>query len=95
MKLPHCLEMTVTRAEFLRLLPDAVGGAAFVEAAGAFQHSEGQRSWRIGFTPIAELKIGLIRLARHRVAFDFAGYDPEEIDAFMARFELYFRRGGG
>ncbi|TRZ57554.1 MAG: hypothetical protein D4S02_13590 [Rhodocyclaceae bacterium] len=95
MKLPRSFEMTVTRAEFLRLLPAAVGGAVFVEEADAFRHSEPDRSWRIVFTPLPELRIGLVKLARHRVEFEFEGYAADEIDAFMVRFELYFRRGGG
>lgn len=95
MKLPQCVEMTVTRAEFLRLLPAAVGGAAYVEGTDGFLHREPGRSWRIGFTALPELRIGLVRLARHRVEFEFEGYAVDEIDAFMARFELYTRRGGG
>ena len=95
MKLPQCVEMTVTRAEFLRLLPAAVGGAAFVEETDAFLHGEQDRSWRIGFSALPELRIGLVKLARHRVEFQFDGYADGEIDAFMARFEIYFRRGGG
>ena len=95
MKLPRCVEMTVTRAEFLRLLPAAVGGEVFVEEPDAFLHREPHRSWRILFTGLPELRIGLVRLARHRVEFQFEGYAEDEIEAFMARFELFTRRGGG
>ena len=95
MKLPLSFEMTVTRADFLRLLPAAVGGAMFVEEPDAFQHREPQRAWRIAFEPLPELRIGLIRLERHRVGFAFEGYREAEIEAFMARFELHYRRGGG
>jgi len=95
MKLPRSFEMTVTRAEFRRLLPAAVGGDAFVEEPDAFLHHEPERSWKIGFAALPELRIGLVRLARHRVEFEFDGYAADEIDVFMARFELYFRRGGG
>ena len=95
MKLPRSFEMTVARAEFLRLLPAAVGGAKYVEEADGFRHREGDRSWRITFTALTELRIGLVKLARHRVEFEFKGYAEDEIDAFMTRFELYTRRGGG
>lgn len=95
MRLPRSFEMTVTRAEFLRLLPAAVGGEVFVEEPDAFLHREPHRSWHIVFTGLPELRIGLVRLARHRVEFEFDAYSEDEIDAFMARFELYFRRGGG
>jgi len=95
MKLPRCFEMTATRAEFLRLLPAAVGGAAFVEEGNGFGHRETERSWHIAFTALPELRIALVSLVRHRVEFEFEGYAEDEIDAFMARFELYTRRGGG
>lgn len=95
MKLPRSFDMTVTRAEFLRLLPAAVGGSTFVEEPDGFVRRERDRCWRIGFAELPELRIGLVRLMRHRVEFEFEGYAVDEIEAFMARFELYFRRGGG
>lgn len=95
MKLPLRFEMTTTRADFLRLLPAAVNHVAFAEKGDAFFCCEGARGWRIGFQSLPQLRIGLVRLDRYRVDFEFTGYSEDEIDAFMARFELYFRRGGG
>ncbi len=95
MKLPPRFDMTTTRSDFRRLLPAAVNHAPFVEEDGAFVHRDGERGWRIGLAPLPQLRLGLIRLERHRVDFDFSGYSAQEIDAFMARFEIYFRRGGG
>lgn len=95
MKLPLRFDMTTTRADFRRLLPAAVDHVPFIEEDGAFVHREGKRGWRIGLASLPKLEIGLIRLERHRVDFDFDGYSPKEIDGFMARFEMYFRRGGG
>ena len=95
MKLPLGFDMTTTRADFRRLLPAAVAHAPFVEEGEAFVHRDGTRGWRIAITPLPKLEIGLIRLERHRVEFSFSGYAPNEIDAFMARFEAHFRRGGG
>ncbi len=95
MKLSLRLEMTATRADFLRLLPAAVNHVAFREEGEAFVYREGARGWRIGFEPLPQLRIGLLWLDRHQVDFDFTGYSAAEVEAFMARFELYFRRGGG
>ena len=95
MKLPLRFDMTTTRADFRRLLPAAVDHVAYVEEDGAFVHRDGARSWRIGLAPLPQLQIGLIRLERQRVEFEFAGFSAAEIDDFMARFERYFRRGGG
>ncbi|MFH1605386.1 MAG: hypothetical protein ABIH03_15940 [Pseudomonadota bacterium] len=95
MKLPLRLEMTTTRADFLRLLPAAVNHVAFSEEGEAFVYREGARGWRIGLQRLPQLRIGLLQLDRHQVDFVFTGYSEAEIDAFMARFEMYFRRGGG
>lgn len=95
MKLPLRFETTTTRADFVRLLPAAVGHADFTEDNETFVHREGDRQWRIRLVPLPELRLGLIRLERHRVEFAFEGYRAEEIAAFMERFELHFRRGGG
>jgi hypothetical protein len=95
MKLPPRFEMTITRADFRRLLPAAVNHVPFVEEDAAFVHRDGERGWRIGFASLPQLRLGLIRLERHQLDFDFDGYTLEEIDEFMARFEMYFRRGGG
>jgi len=95
MKLPPRFEMTITRAEFRRLLPAAVNHVAYAETDGAFVHRDGERGWRIGLEQLPQLRLGLIRLERHQVDFSFTGYAPGEIEDFMARFETYFRRGGG
>jgi hypothetical protein len=95
MKLPLRFDMTTTRAEFQRLLPAAVGHVPFAEEGGAFVHRGAGRGWRVSLTPLPQLEIGLIRLERQRVAFEFNGYSAAEIESFMARFERYFRRGGG
>ena len=95
MKLPLTFEMTTTLEEFRRRLPAAVGNVSFLEENGAFVHREDGRSWRIGLELLAPLQAGVMQLERYRVDFQFAGYAEREIEDFMARFEMYFRRGGG
>jgi len=95
MKLPLSFEMTTTLEEFRRRLPAAVGNVPFVEENGSFAHREGDRSWRIGLEPLPQLQAGAMQLERHRVDFQFSGYSDREVEDFMARFEMYFRRGGG
>lgn len=95
MKRPLRFDMTTTPSDFRRLLPAAVNHAPYVELDGSFVHRDSARAWRIGVEALPPLRIGLIRLERQRVLFDFDGYSESEIEQFMARFELYFRRGGG
>lgn len=95
MRLPLSFETSLTRADFLRLLPAAVGGEGFRDEGSVFRHEEQQRSWRISLEPLPQLEMGRVKMDRHRLTFAFEGYADAEIDRFMARFELYFRRGGG
>lgn len=87
--------MTITQAEFLRLLPAAVGGAAYRVEGDEIVHGDAGGGWRIVLTPLPELVLGLVRLERYRVIFSFAGYEAGEIAAFFRRFDLHFARGGG
>jgi len=95
MKLPLTFEMTTTLEEFRRRLPAAVGDVPFVEEGAVFVHREDGRSWRIGLEPLPHLRAGAMQLERYRVDFQFVGYAEREIEDFMARFEMHFRRGGG
>ena len=95
MKLPLSFESSTTGSELRRILPQAVGFLPFSDQGDCFVHHDGARSWRIGMTPLAVKTLGLISWRPMRIDFSFEGFAPEQIDAFMQRFELYFRRGGG
>lgn len=87
--------MAITREEFMRSLPAAVDFASYRIVDERIEHREPDRCWRIELQKLPDRTIGLLRLARHRVDFLFEGYSSEEIRHHMARFELYYRRGGG
>ncbi len=87
--------MAITREEFLRSLPAAVDFATYEIVGERIEHREPDRYWRIELQKLPDRTIGLLRLVRHRVDFLFEGYSPEELSRHMARFELYYRRGGG
>lgn len=88
-------DMTITRGEFLRSLPAAVDHASYDVGQREIRARDPARRWRIVLTPLPDLSLGLVRLARHRVEIFLAGYDPAATRRFLERFELYFRRGGG
>ena len=45
---------------------------------------------------VGRLAYGIFNISKSRIkVFGFDGYEDTEIDSFMTRFELYFRRGGG
>jgi hypothetical protein len=89
------LEMSLSREEFLRLLPGAVGPVVAVDVGGAFRGSDGPRRWTIRLQPLSGLRLGSVSLPRHRVEIRLDGYSEDEAGAFMARFHRGFQRGGG
>ncbi|GLH71806.1 hypothetical protein GETHLI_03080 [Geothrix limicola] len=86
--------MSLSRAEFLRLLPGAVGSVP-IEEAGTFGASDGRRCWTLRLCPLADQHVGSVNLPRHRVELRLEGYSDEEAAAFMVRFHRGFLRGGG
>ena len=88
-------DMTIARDEFLRSLPAAVAHAEFRIDGHEIRPLDPDRKWRIVINALADLSIGMIRLPRHRVEIFLTDCGAEETRVFLARFELYFRRGGG
>jgi len=87
--------MSLSRDEFLRSLPDAIGGADYVVAGDVIEGHEAARSWRIELAPLPELRIGLLVLPRQRVKITVWDCSAAAVEAFLARLALYQRRGGG
>lgn len=99
--------MTCTVAEWLRLLPPAIGSHEFeittVEAAGSASvqlcnPNSTQTviaSLQIRWHAAPPRHIALVRLPQLCVNFQFAGTHADERLAFMQRFDLFMQRGGG
>lgn len=86
--------MALTRAEFLRLLPVAVGGAPFRVERDIVSSEASRPAWRIRMgerTPRAFGPVGIPVLAV-TLEVDAEG---NERDAFVARFLLGYQRAGG
>jgi len=87
------LEMSVSREEFFRLLPAAVGP---FEADGELARgTDGDRRWNIRLAALPDLHLGSAVLPRHRVEIVLEACSEAESEAFMARFHRAFLRGGG
>jgi len=87
------LEMSLSREEFFRLLPAAVG--PFVVDGDTVRQSGGDRNWTIRLVPLAERRMGAAVVPRHRVEIILEGCLEAEAEAFMERFHRAFLRGGG
>jgi hypothetical protein len=88
-------EMTISREDFLRLLPGAVEDAHFRVDGDQIRPVDAERHWRIVLSLLDDLRLGAIRLPRHRVEIHLTGDDADEHHRFVARFELHYRRAGG
>jgi hypothetical protein len=96
--LPVCvfrrtLEMTISREEFLRLLPGAV--PSFEVEGETFRWSEGGRHGTIRLVPIGDVRVGRVAVPRHRVEIVLQTPGDEEGEAFFDAFRRAFLRGGG
>lgn len=91
MRFPLVYDASTTRADFVRLLPQATGETGFREIGDKFCGM----GWTLRLTRIAPMCIGLVRLERHRVEIEFDGLTAAEQDRFMERFTLHYQRGGG
>ena len=88
-------EMGLTRAEFLRSLPEAVGHPHYRIAGDRIEIADPAGPILILLGPAGERRIGKLRLPVTRVEFRFGQMAAVARDRFMARFERYFQRGGG
>jgi hypothetical protein len=87
------LEMSLSREEFFRLLPAAVGG--FEVDGERVRGTHGGRAWAIRLVSLPDRRLGHVDLPRHRVEIVIEGCAESEGEAFMARFHRGFLRGGG
>jgi hypothetical protein len=87
------LEMSLSREEFFRLLPAAVG---VFEVDGAMvRWLDSDRRWTIRLLPLADHRLGSVIVPRHRIEITLDACSNAEGEAFMARFQRAFLRGGG
>lgn len=86
--------MAISRGEFLRLLPLASEARSIEETPLGWRLALAAGEVSIRFDELPGLRIGSLALPRARVTLEF----PSAVDwsaAFLQRFDLYYRRGGG
>lgn len=88
-------EMGLTRDEFLRCLPRALGHSHYRVDGERISIDDPAGPIEIFLRTGAERRIALLRLPVTRVEFRFDRFPAADRERFMARFERYFQRGGG
>lgn len=87
--------MGCTESEWLAWLPRAVAPWQHEQAPGEASVAVGNGRLRLQWQALDPMVLGLIRMPRLRMRFEFSGLDDEARRAFMKRFDLYTQRGGG
>jgi hypothetical protein len=88
-------DMALTREDFLRLLPVAVGGAAFRVQGGRIDSLGCDPAWRIRLEPGSGRAFGPVRIPVLAVALTIEGATDAQAAAFVDRFLLGYQRAGG
>jgi hypothetical protein len=87
------LEMSLSREEFLRLLPGAV--STFDVDGDTVYWSDADRRRTIRLVPMPHRRVAGTVLPRHHVEIVLGSCSEDEGGDFMARFHRAFLRGGG
>ncbi|MGI9302206.1 MAG: hypothetical protein ACR2RB_05795 [Gammaproteobacteria bacterium] len=88
-------EMAYSHRDFWRTLPRAIEGQPYEIGDKAATIGNDCRRVLIELGEEGERAIALLRIPKTEVRFRFTGYSQADVDAFMERFDLYFRKGGG
>ena len=88
-------EMGYTHADFLRLLPKAVGEAEISIAGRTVRIVDGDRRLRIDLSEETVRRLGHFRLPVTHVRLTFSGFSDAERSAALERFWKAYQKGGG
>ncbi len=92
---PLTREMSISHEDFFRLLPRALGDMPFSRRGSRIEARSGKRRVCIEAGPESRRRLGSLELPVTRVRISLSGFLPAEQAAFLARFDLAYRRGGG
>jgi hypothetical protein len=88
-------EMGCTEADWLRVLPEAIGDNFWKLQASAAGVRIGDGALGLTWSVGEPRTIASVRLPRLLVSFRFAGLDEAQRYAFMKHFDLYMLKWGG
>ena len=88
-------EMGMTHRDFFRTFPAVARDVAWRSEGDSVVLEEAPRRLVVRLGAEDQRRIAGLTLPTVNLRFEFEGYDEPGADAFMARFDLAFRRGGG
>ena len=87
--------MGVNHQDLFRRLPAAIGFLKYSIRGDTITIVDQQQQLLIRFGEVQERRVGALSLPTTRLDFTFSGFSNSAVVAFMERFDLYFRCGGG
>ena len=87
--------MALTRGDFLRLLPAAVGQAPYRVQGEEVSSDGGSPAWRIRLEERPPRAFGPVAIPVLAVTLFFEGAPEKAAQSFVARFLLGYQRAGG
>jgi hypothetical protein len=88
-------DMGLTHREFYRTFASVAGAWAWQVSDDVVTLDHPAGPVTISLEPERRRNIASISLPTTTLHVEFATQDPSEVNAFMQRFDLYFKRGGG
>ena len=89
-------DMALTRADFFRGLPVAMGEEPYEVEGDRVTTGEGARQLSISIRPLPPRRLGgLLALDHCEVVLTFTGWDAAAQAAFLKTFDRAYQRGGG
>ncbi len=88
-------EMSITHADFFRLLPKAIANAPFSTQQNEINIETNEGRVTISLAAESFRKIASIRLPVTKITMKFNGVTEDKRAKFLARFDLAYQRGGG
>lgn len=87
--------MSITRSDFLRLLPAALGGMEFTSTAHGIAAMDGPRRIDIELSFQGVRQLASLSLPTLAVKLEMEGGTEDEWQAFLRRYDSVYHRGGG
>lgn len=90
-------EMTITHADFLRLIPRALSSFEYELLPGNTEIKINHPCGKIIIRLLSETerKLGSLSLSVTQLEFNFLDLSSNDIEEFLNRFDLCYRKGGG
>lgn len=89
--------MGISHREFHRLLPAAVPGFRVLGSGDSWRAEQlaGEQLLEISLGVERQRQLGALALPVTDVRLRFSGFDEQELQRFIKRFDLAYQRGGG